>query len=174
MAEDSPPRGASLPGPGDLSGLTEAPGRCYDRSLDRPPLPAGDGGDMPKTIVNPPNMAPPTGYSYAVKKTGTPVFVSGQVALDERGQVVGKGDAEAQTEQVFKNLTTVVAACGGSMSDVEKLNVYVTDPAHRPAVAAARLRHFTAGEYPASTYVVVSALAIPELLVEVEAVAMID
>jgi enamine deaminase RidA (YjgF/YER057c/UK114 family) len=129
---------------------------------------------MPKTIVNPPTMAPPTGYSYAVRKTGTPIFISGQVALDEKGQVVGKGDVEAQTEQVFRNLQTVVAACGGTMSDVVKVNVYVTDPSHRPAVSAARLRHFPKGEWPASTYVVVSALALPELLVEIEAVAVVD
>jgi enamine deaminase RidA (YjgF/YER057c/UK114 family) len=128
---------------------------------------------MAKQIVNPPKMAPPTGYSYAVKKSGTPVFISGQVALDAEGKLVGEGDAEAQTEQVFRNLRSVVDACGGTMDDIVKITIFVTDAAYRPAVAAARQKHFKEGQYPASTYLVVSALAVPQLLVEIEAVAMI-
>lgn len=129
---------------------------------------------MPKQIINPASMAPPTGYSYAVKKRGTPVFISGQVGLTADGRLAGEGDIGAQTEQAFQNLRTVVEACGGSMDDVVKITVFVTDATFRPTVAAARQRYFTAGEYPASTYLVVSALAVPQLLVEVEAVAMIE
>ena len=129
---------------------------------------------MAKQIVTPPNMAAPTGYSYAVKKTGTPVFIAGQVALDAQGRLVGKDDVAAQVEQVFQNLRTVVEACGGTMDDVVKINIYATDPAHRPAIAAARQRHFKEGQFPASTYVVISALAAPQFLVEIEAVAMIE
>jgi len=128
---------------------------------------------MAKQIVNPPTMAAPAGYSYAVKKNGTPVFIAGQVALDGQGRLVGEGDAAAQAEQAFHNLRTVVEACGGTMDDIVKITVYVTDAAYRPAIAAARQRHFKEGQYPASTYLVVSALALPQLLVEVEAVAMI-
>jgi reactive intermediate/imine deaminase len=126
-----------------------------------------------KQVINPPGMAPPSGYSYAVKKTGTPVFISGQVALDGAGKLVGEGDIAAQTEQVFRNLRSVVESAGGTMDDIVKINIYVTDAAHRPAVAAARQRHFREGHYPASTYVVVSALAVPQLLVEIEAIALI-
>lgn len=129
---------------------------------------------MARQIINPPTMAPPTGYSYAVQKSGTPVFISGQVALDADGKLVGEGDAEAQTEQVFRNLRSVVEACGGTMDDIVKITIFVTDAAYRPAVAAARQKHFKEGQYPASTYLVVSALAVPSLLVEIEAVAMID
>jgi len=129
---------------------------------------------MSKQIVTPPNMAPASGYSYAVKKSGTPLFIAGQVALDASGRIVGEGDAEAQAEQVFQNLRSVVVAAGGSMDDVVKINVYVTDAKYRPAIAAARERHFKPGGFPASTYVVVTALAVPQLLVEVEAVAMLD
>ena len=128
---------------------------------------------MSKTVINPPSLAKPTGYSYAIKKSGTPVFVSGQVALDGDGKLVGEGDAAAQTEQVFKNLKAVVEGCGGTLDDVVKLTIFVTDPSYRPAVAAARLKWFKEGEWPASTYLVVSALAVPTMLVEVEAVAMI-
>ncbi|HVN84488.1 MAG TPA: RidA family protein [Candidatus Binatia bacterium] len=129
---------------------------------------------MAKHIINPPTMAKPTGYSYAVKKTGTPLYISGQVALDGQGKLVGDADAAAQVEQVFQNLRTVVEAAGGTMDDVVKLNIYVTDAAYRPAVAAARQRYFKEGQYPASTYVVITALAAPQLLVEIEAVALID
>jgi enamine deaminase RidA (YjgF/YER057c/UK114 family) len=128
---------------------------------------------MAKTVINPPGMAPPSGYSYAIKKTGTPVFISGQVALDAAGKLVGENDVAAQVEQVFQNLRTVVQAAGGSLDDVVKITIFVTDPSYRPAVAAARQRHFKEGQYPASTYLVVSALAVPQLLVEVEAVAII-
>ena len=72
---------------------------------------------MSKQIINPAGLAKPTGYSYAVKKTGTPLYISGQVGLDGNGQLVGDGDAAAQTEQVFQNLRTVVEASGGTMSD---------------------------------------------------------
>ena len=128
---------------------------------------------MAKTVINPPQMAAPNGYSYAIKKSGTPVFISGQVALDGAGKIVGENDAAAQTEQVFQNLRTVVEACGGTLDDVVKLTIFVTDPSYRPAVAAARLKWFKEGQWPASTYLVVSALAVPTMLVEIEAIAMI-
>ena len=129
---------------------------------------------MSKQIINPPQMSAPRGYSHAVKKTGTPVYISGQVAIDARAQLVGENDATAQVEQVFRNLRTVVEASGGTLDDIVKLNVYVTDAAYRSAVVAARNRHFKEGRYPASTYVVVTALAVPQLLVEIEAVAIVD
>src|SRR5580765_1713001 len=129
---------------------------------------------MSGQIVNPSGVSRPQGYSHAVRKRGTPVFLSGQVALDADGKLVGAGDVAAQVEQVFRNVRTVVEACGGTMDDVVKLTIYVTDAAYRPAVAAARQRHFAEGRYPASTYLVVTALAIPELLVEIDAIALID
>ena len=128
---------------------------------------------MSKQVINPSSMPAPSGYSYAVKKSGTPLYVSGQVALDGAGKLVGAGDAAAQTEQVFRNLKTVVEAAGGTMQDIVKLTIYVTDAAYRPAIVAARQKHFPDGQYPASTYVVISGLAVPELLVEVEAIAVV-
>ena len=129
---------------------------------------------MSKEVINPGSMAKPTGYSYAVKKTGTPLFIAGQIAQDGAGNVVGAGDAAAQTEQVMQNLKTVVEAAGGTLDDIVKINVYVTDLAFRPAVGAARMKYFNAESgYPASTFVVVSSLATPDFLVEIEAVAMI-
>ncbi len=129
---------------------------------------------MTKEIIRPNGMLNSPGYSHAVMKTGAPVFISGQVAQDATGALVGEGDIEAQVRQVFLNLRTVVNACGGSMDDIVKINVYVTDLSHRPAVAAARLAHFRPGFMPASTFVVVSSLADPRMLVEIEAVAMVE
>jgi enamine deaminase RidA (YjgF/YER057c/UK114 family) len=129
---------------------------------------------MARTVINPPGMAAPVGYSHAIRKQGTPVFLAGQVALDHEGRIVGENDVAAQVEQAFANVRTVVEAAGGTLEDVVKITIYVTDASYRPAVAAARQRWFRDGVYPASTYLVVSALAVPQLLVEIEAIAMIE
>ncbi|MDX2168976.1 MAG: RidA family protein [Deltaproteobacteria bacterium] len=128
---------------------------------------------MGKQIINPSTMPAPAGYSYAVKKSGTPLYISGQVAIDGSGKLVGEGDAAAQTEQVFANLRSIVEAAGGTLADIVKLTIYVTDAAYRPAIVAARNKYFTGGEPPASTYLVISGLALPQLLVEIEAIAVV-
>jgi len=128
---------------------------------------------MTRQAVNPDGMHKPTGYSHAIRKSGTPVYLAGQVALDAQGNLVGAGDAGAQTDQVYRNMRTVLEALGGSMNDVVKITVYTTDLAHRPAIGAARERHF-AEPYPASTFLVITSLAQPHFLVEIEAVALID
>jgi enamine deaminase RidA (YjgF/YER057c/UK114 family) len=80
----------------------------------------------------------------------------------------------AQTEQIFRNLRSVVEAAGGTLDDIVKITIFVTDASYRPAVAAARQRHFREDAYPASTYLVVTASrACPRLLVEIEAVAIV-
>lgn len=129
---------------------------------------------MAREIVNPSSMATPTGYSHIARKSGTPVFVSGQVSAGADGRTVGKGDATAQAEQVFVNLQAVLEAAGGSMDDVVKFTAYALDAAYRPAIAEARTKRFPNGDFPASTFVVVSGLASPDYLIEIEAVAMID
>lgn len=129
---------------------------------------------MTKQIIRPTGIQNAPGYSHAVIKDGMPVFISGQVAQDATGAIVGEGDIKAQVAQVFHNLRTVVSACGGTMEDIVKINVYATELGFRPAIAEARTKHFRAGQMPASTFVVVSSLADPRLLVEIEAVAMIE
>src|SRR4051794_38432401 len=128
---------------------------------------------MSKQVIRPTGMLNSPGYSHAVIKQGTPVFISGQVAQDGAGAIVGEDDIGEQVAQVFRNLRTVVNACGGSMDDIVKINVYTTDLAHRPAISEARMQQFRAGFMPASTFVVVSSLADPRLMVEIEAVAVI-
>lgn len=126
--------------------------------------------------LRPEGMANNPAYSHAVKATGgSTVYISGQVAIDAAGSIVGVGDLEAQTEQVMVNLGIALAAAGGSFADIVKLTTYVVDyhPAMRPTITSVRSRHITGGDPPASTLVGVSALAAPEWLIEIEAVAVI-
>jgi enamine deaminase RidA (YjgF/YER057c/UK114 family) len=129
---------------------------------------------MTREIIKPAGMFNSPAYSHAVKKTGTPVFISGQVAMDQAGKPLHAGDAGAQARAALQSLKRVVEACGGSMDDIVKITVFTTDLAYRPAIGAARGEFFREGEMPASTFLVVKSLAAPEWLVEIEAVAIIE
>ena len=120
----------------------------------------------------PDGLAPGPGYSHAVTGRGRWVATSGQVALDENGKLVGPGDPEAQTRQVFANLSRALAAAGASFADVIKLNYYVTDIAMLPLVRAIRDEYVDTARPPASTAVQVAALAMPGLVIEIEAWAV--
>jgi len=122
-----------------------------------------------------PNTMPKSlGYSQlAVVTGGTIVFVSGQVALDKSGNVVGKGDFRAQVQQVFENLKAAVEAAGGAFDDVIKLNSYFLDLSHLPQFRDVRDKYVNLTNPPASTAVQVPRLFRPEFLVEIEAVAVV-
>lgn len=123
--------------------------------------------------LNPAGLATPTGYTHVViPQGGRPVFIAGQVANDKSGAVVGKGDFKAQTKQVFENLKTAVEAAGGTMSDVAKITIYVTDLSQIAALREIRQQYFT-GNLPASTLVQVVSLARPEYLLEIEAIVAV-
>ncbi|MEU9103336.1 RidA family protein [Streptomyces xanthophaeus] len=124
-------------------------------------------------IAAPEGVSPGTGYSHVVWGSGRFVAVSGQCALDERGAVVGAGDPAAQARQVFENLRRCLAAAGATFDDVVKLTYFVTDVAHLPAVREARDAVIPADRLPASSAVQVVALVRPELLLEVEAFAVV-
>ncbi|MBP0458137.1 RidA family protein [Streptomyces montanisoli] len=124
-------------------------------------------------LTAPEGVAPGSGYSHVVMGSGTFVAVSGQCAFDERGRVVGEGDPAAQARQVFENLRRCLAAAGAGFSDVVKLTFFVTDVAHLPAVRAARDAVIDPARPPASSAVQVAALIRPELLVEIEAFAVV-
>jgi reactive intermediate/imine deaminase len=110
-----------------------------------------------------------TGYSHAAKSSGL-LFVAGQVAQDQEGNLVGRGDIEAQAVQVFDNLRAVLASAGASLDDVVKLTTYATSVAYRAKIAEVRARYFNT-YFPPNTFVVVASLATPEYLLEIEAVA---
>src|SRR5438874_1869699 len=124
--------------------------------------------------TNPPTLSKPTGYTHVVEVTGPvkTVYISGQIALDRDGSVVGQGDMKAQAEQVFKNLQAALDAAGAKFGDVVKMNMYITDMSKIQAVRDVRTRYF--GEVtPASTFVQVAGLVRPELLLEIEVVAVV-
>ena len=112
------------------------------------------------------------GYSQVVAGRGRLVVVSGQVAQDERGKLVGSGDPAAQARRVFENLRRCLAAAGAGFGDVVKLTFFVLDVADLPAVRAARDAVIDTARPPASTAVQVAALFTPGYLVEVEAWAL--
>ncbi|MFD3451707.1 RidA family protein [Streptomyces sp. NPDC058691] len=124
-------------------------------------------------IAAPDGVAPGNGYSHVVLGEGRFVAISGQIALDADGEVVGPGDAAAQARQVFANLGRCLAAAGAGWGDVAKLTFFVTDIAVLPAVREARDAHIDTARPPASTAVQVAALFRPELLLEVEAPAIV-
>src|SRR5256885_16169403 len=107
--------------------------------------------------TNPPDLTKPTGYTHIVEVTGPnrTIYVSGQIAYDKDGKVVGAGDMKAQAEQVFKNLQVALAAAGAKFSDVVKMNSYITDMSKVQAVRDVRARYFTETT-PASTFVQVA------------------
>ncbi|MBJ6622465.1 RidA family protein [Streptomyces sp. DHE17-7] len=125
-------------------------------------------------IPAPEGVAPAAQYTHVVLGTGTFVAVSGQLALDEDGKVVGEGDAEAQARQVFENLRRCLAAAGASFDDVVKLTFFVTDMAHMSAIRAARSEHIPDDRLPAASAVQVAALVRPEFLMEIEALAVVS
>lgn len=106
-------------------------------------------------------------------RVGNLVIVSGQAAIDEDGQIVGAGDFDAQAEQTFLNLRRVLEAAGSSLEKVVKVNMYLTDMSNFPKIVDLRARYFTR-PWPADTIVEVSALALPELQIEIEATALVD
>ncbi len=112
-------------------------------------------------------------YSMAIRTRGDFVFLRGQTGFDLEGNFVGRGDPGAQAEQACRNVRQLMEEAGGSIKDVCKLTVFVTDVAYRPAVYEMIERHFE-GVHHCSTGVVVQGLALPELLVEIDAFAVID
>jgi reactive intermediate/imine deaminase len=124
--------------------------------------------------TNPPTLSKPTGYTHIVEVSGPArtVYISGQIAFDTDGKIVGAGDMKAQAEQVFKNLEIALTAAGAKFADIVKMNTYITDMSKAQAVRDVRARYF--GDMtPASTFVQVAGLVRPELLLEIEVVAVV-
>ncbi len=125
---------------------------------------------MTKETIIPANVHQARGYSHAIK-VGTIIYVSGQVGIGEDNKVaVG---FEAQARQAFENLKRVLEASGAHCKDVVKLNTYVTTMEFMPAYRELRRSYF-GDHYPASTLIQVAGLALPEFLIEIEAVVVVE
>lgn len=129
---------------------------------------------MEKTQVNPWTWQDRAGFSQAwtVREADTMIYISGQVAVSADGQLVGEDDFEAQAHQVFDNLQTVLTRAGADFESIVKINVYLTDIS-RLAEFGQIKSSYIQGNQPASTAVGVTALALPGLMLEVEATAVI-
>jgi len=132
---------------------------------------------MVKKFVNPEGMKPLGMYTQVtVARGGGIAFISGQVAVDSQGSIVGAGDIEAQAVQVFENLKIALTAIGATFDDVVKFTIYIVGltQERRKAVMNVRGRYISHTHPPAATMVGIDQLVEPELLVEVEAVVAID
>lgn len=128
-------------------------------------------------LFSPPQLPKPVGYSHLAEITsGKMIYIAGQVALDAAGNIVGKSDYRAQLQQVFANLNSALEAAGVGFKNVVKLNYYIADTVDRAqffAYREVRDKYVDAANPPVATVVVVRGLFLPELLVEIEAVAVI-
>ena len=136
-----------------------------------------DASAEPIRRINPPELGSPPGYSQIVEvRTGRIIFIAGQTALDRNGELVGKDNFAAQTDQVFRNLHTALKSVGCTASNLVKLSVFVRDMGNLSAYREARNRFFatvTPPAAPAITLIEVSKLYGPDFLIEIEAVAAI-
>ena len=128
---------------------------------------------MAREIIQPVSVHSTAGVGYShVAKASDTVYIAGQIALDVDGNLVGKGDIEAQTHQVYANLQAIIEELGGSLEDIVKLTTYLTDRSHLEAFRRVRNRFFRVPS-PPNTLLFVSGLAHPDYLVEIEAVAFL-
>jgi 2-iminobutanoate/2-iminopropanoate deaminase len=113
---------------------------------------------------------PGDGKGSHASKVGNLVFLAGQVGVDVDGNLVGKGDIEAQTVQTYENIKTVLASVGAKLDDLVQTTTYTTSVAYRQKIAEVRTRFFST-YFPPNTFVVVHSLAVPEILIEIVAIA---
>ena len=122
----------------------------------------------------PPTVHKAPGYSQGIKVTGaqTILFLAGQVSYEKDGTTKHKGDFKAQARECFECIKRLVEAAGGTVKNVVKLNTYILDVGNRPAYREAR-KEVLGDHEPASTMVQISALASPDFMIEIEAIAVI-
>ena len=130
---------------------------------------------MPKQLVTSPRLPPPSGHfaqATVIEAKGRLLFISGMLAKDAHGNMVGLGDIEAQTRQVCENLKAAVEAAGGTLDDICRVDVYIRNMEQFPQIHKVRREYFT-GTAPASTMVEVSKFTTPDALIEINAIAAI-
>ena len=123
--------------------------------------------------INPTTLSTPTGYTHVVEvRRGRTIYIAGQVAFDRSGKVVGERDFKVQARQVMENVKAALAAGGATFANVVKITTFVTDLSEIQALREIRSEYFGPNP-PASTLVQVVQLARPELMIEVEAIAVV-
>ena len=129
---------------------------------------------MAQKIIQPKDLSDPRPrYSQGILvEGGKLLFIAGQTASDRDGNVVGKGDIEAQTHQVFKNLSAVLKEAGGSLENLVTTTTYITDREYREGYNRVRMQYYKTNP-PTSTLVIVKGLAHPDYLIEINGVAVL-
>jgi 2-iminobutanoate/2-iminopropanoate deaminase len=131
---------------------------------------------MPKRSITSDRLPPPSGHfaqATVVEARGRLVFISGMLAKDREGRMVGPGDITAQTRQVCENLKAAVEAAGGTLEDICRVDVYIRNMEQFPQIHAVRRAYFT-GTPPASTMVEVTKFTTPDALIEISAIAVLS
>ncbi len=128
---------------------------------------------MPLERIQPHGLQDSSLFTHVIK-AGNTVYVAGQIAVDQDGQVVGRGDVTAQASQVFENLQQALAAAGADLSHLVKITIYAMDAGFRDPIRDVRRRYLGSPDPVTSTFVVVAGLALPELLLEIDGVAVLD
>jgi enamine deaminase RidA (YjgF/YER057c/UK114 family) len=125
--------------------------------------------------INPPELAPPPGNRFAhVVRWGNRAWIAGQTARGADGVNVGVGDPRAQAEKVYDNLRVAIGAVGGTFANIVKVTIFLTSEDSLSAARAAQNECWGVAELPASSMVIVKALAHPDFLIEIEAEAVLD
>jgi enamine deaminase RidA (YjgF/YER057c/UK114 family) len=128
---------------------------------------------MERTYLEPAGLAaPPEPYSHAIR-CGDTLYIAGQVAFNEQNQIVGIGDARRQAEQVWDNIRHAVEAAGGTLANVVKITIFLKDIRDAPAEISVRDGLFEPGRFPVCTLVQVANLGLADLLMEVDAIAVL-
>ncbi|MCC7107171.1 MAG: RidA family protein [Chloroflexi bacterium] len=122
--------------------------------------------------IQPAGLSKPPTYCHVVK-TGNTVYIAGQTSQDANGQVVGAGDFAAQATQVFENIKTALESVGANFSNLVRIMTYITDPRYRDPLNEVRTKYLTS-DLPTSTLLVVTGLANPAYLIEIDAIAVLE
>ncbi len=127
-----------------------------------------------KKVIQPKGLQDPRPrYSLAIlTDPGKLLFIAGQTASDNDGNVVGVGDIEAQAKQVFEKIKTIVEEAGGTLADIVKTTVYITDAKYREGQRKVRSQYLKV-DPPTSTLIIVKGLAREEFLIEIESIAVL-
>lgn len=127
---------------------------------------------MAHEILQLKSVHPTIGYSHAAK-SGNVLYIAGQVAKDVEGNLVGKGDFEAQIHQVYENLKNIMEESGGTLQNIVKMTTFLTHYSYIETYRSVRSKYFPE-PCPPNTLLIIESLALPDFMIEVEAIAVLD
>jgi 2-iminobutanoate/2-iminopropanoate deaminase len=127
---------------------------------------------MAHEILKLKSVHPTVGYSHAAK-AGNTLYIAGQIAQDVDGNLVGRGDFEAQVHQVYENLKNIVQEAGGTLQDIVKMTTFLTHYSYIETYRSVR-NHYFPEPCPPNTLLIIDSLALPYYMIEVEAIAVLD